>query len=112
VAVVAGADPILGEIGVAFVVPQRGGQVPGLDAVRRHVAGILADYKAPDALVVLDELPTTPMGKVDKRALATLAHDAASERAASVATARATAKRRRRDELGHDESADDEGERR
>jgi non-ribosomal peptide synthetase component E (peptide arylation enzyme) len=33
----------------------------------------LSDYKAPDALVIVDELPLTPMMKVDPTALAALA---------------------------------------
>ena len=35
--------------------------------------GELSDYKAPDALVVVDELPLTPMMKVDPVRLAALA---------------------------------------
>ena len=38
----------------------------------------MASYKAPDALVLIDELPLTAMSKVDKRALAPAA--AAAER--------------------------------
>jgi acyl-CoA synthetase (AMP-forming)/AMP-acid ligase II len=67
VAVVGEPDPVLGQRGVAFVVAR--GDVPTLDALRACVARVLADYKAPDALVVLDELPLTSMGKVDKSAL-------------------------------------------
>ena len=36
----------------------------------------LADYKAPDRLVVVTELPVTAMGKVDKLALRDLVSDA------------------------------------
>ncbi len=72
VAVVGGPDPVLGEIGVAFVVPS--GEVPadeeGLLAGLRELArASLADYKAPDRVVVVDHLPLTPMLKVDKRTL-------------------------------------------
>ncbi|MFA5885562.1 MAG: hypothetical protein WDA60_17055, partial [Acidimicrobiia bacterium] len=31
----------------------------------------IADYKAPDRVVVVDELPVTAVGKLDKNALAT-----------------------------------------
>ena len=71
VAVVGAPDPVLGEVGVAFVVPTGGAAgVPDADSLRRLCADRLADYKAPDAVVVLDDLPLTPMMKVDKRALA------------------------------------------
>jgi acyl-CoA synthetase (AMP-forming)/AMP-acid ligase II len=59
-------DPVLGEIGVAFVV---GRDVKG-DELRSWCRSRLADYKAPDRVVVVDELPLTSMLKVDKRALA------------------------------------------
>jgi acyl-CoA synthetase (AMP-forming)/AMP-acid ligase II len=58
----------LGEIGVLFVVP-RPGQTPPLADLRTWVKERLADYKAPDVLVLVDELPLTSIGKVDKKAL-------------------------------------------
>ncbi len=73
VAVVGVPDPVLGEIGVAFVVPAPGVD-PDPDALLADLRGraraTLADYKAPDRVVVLDHLPLTSMMKVDKRALA------------------------------------------
>ncbi len=74
VAVVGVPDPVLGEIGVAFVVPT--GDSPAdegalLDGLRSMVRDTLADYKAPDrVVVVVDGLPLTSMMKVDKGALA------------------------------------------
>lgn len=57
----------LGEVGVAFVV---GDDVPPAhEAIRAHVAARLASYKAPDVVVVVDDLPLTSLGKVDKRVL-------------------------------------------
>jgi len=58
---------------VAFVVP-----APGTDpdpaelvvALREAACRTLADYKAPDRVVVVDRLPLTSMMKVDKRVLA------------------------------------------
>ena len=73
VAVLGVPDPVLGEIGVAFVVPA--GPPPderslALDDLRTFCKAALADYKAPDRLVVVDALPLTSVGKVDKRSLA------------------------------------------
>ena len=75
VAIVGVPDRVLGEIGVAFVVPASGAAAD-LEELRRHSRATLADYKAPDRIIVLDELPVTSMAKVDKRALAALAFDA------------------------------------
>ncbi len=69
VAVLGVADPVLGEIGYAFVVAAAG-QTPRLSDLRTACRAALADYKAPDRLVVVDALPLTSVGKVDKRALA------------------------------------------
>ncbi len=71
-AVVGAPDPVLGEVGVAFVVPAAGGGADPealADELRALVAASLADYKAPDRVVLVDALPMTPMMKVDKRAL-------------------------------------------
>ncbi|MGA8724184.1 MAG: class I adenylate-forming enzyme family protein [Acidimicrobiales bacterium] len=72
-AVVGVPDPVLGEIGVAYVVVNDG---PPLDSeellgeLRELCHGTLADYKAPDRVIVEPELPLTSMMKVDKAALA------------------------------------------
>jgi acyl-CoA synthetase (AMP-forming)/AMP-acid ligase II len=84
VAVTGAPDGVLGEIGVAVVVP-RGDDPPDLDALRTHCAATLADYKAPDALVLVDELPLTPMMKVDAARLADLGARAAADRVARLA---------------------------
>jgi len=87
VAVTGAPDDVLGEVGVAIVVP-RGDAAPDLQTLRAHVATTLADYKAPDALVLVPELPLTPMMKVDPGRLAALAAEASSQRAARVSRAR------------------------
>jgi non-ribosomal peptide synthetase component E (peptide arylation enzyme) len=63
---------VLGEIGVAFVVPARkpDGESLRLEELRTFCRTALADYKAPDRLVVVDALPLSAVGKVDKRSLA------------------------------------------
>jgi acyl-CoA synthetase (AMP-forming)/AMP-acid ligase II len=73
VAVVGAPDPVLGEIGVAFVVATAGTEPDPaelLAELRIKAAQTLADYKAPDRVVVVDSLPLTSMMKVDKRVLA------------------------------------------
>ena len=72
VAVLGVPDPVLGEIGFAFVVaaPDTAGRRPELADLRTFCKAALADYKAPDRLVVVDALPLTTVGKVDKRVLA------------------------------------------
>jgi acyl-CoA synthetase (AMP-forming)/AMP-acid ligase II len=70
VAVVPRGDDVLGEVGVAVVVPaDRSAPGPSLDDLRRFAAPRLASYKLPEALAVVDELPLTTMDKVDRRAL-------------------------------------------
>jgi non-ribosomal peptide synthetase component E (peptide arylation enzyme) len=49
-----------------------GRDAPSLDELRTWCRASLADYKAPDRMVVLDALPRTPMAKVDKDALRSL----------------------------------------
>ncbi len=72
VAVIGVPDPVLGERGVAFVVPRAGATAPDLDEVRRFLADRVADYKAPDRVVARGDLPLTPGLKVDKQALLAL----------------------------------------
>jgi acyl-CoA synthetase (AMP-forming)/AMP-acid ligase II len=69
VAVVPRPDPVMGEIGVAVVVPRDGTRPPALDALREHASSALAAYKLPEAVVVAEALPLTAMEKIDRRAL-------------------------------------------
>jgi len=74
VAVVPRPDPVMGELGVAVVVPADRAAPPTLDDLRAFAAERLAPYKLPEALRVVDELPLTAMQKIDRAALA--AHEA------------------------------------
>ncbi|MEU1205285.1 AMP-binding protein [Nocardia sp. NPDC005825] len=68
-AVVGLPDELFGERICAFIVPS--GTAPTVAEVRQamHARGV-ADYKLPDEVRVVAELPLTPLGKVDKKALA------------------------------------------
>ena len=68
-AVVGRSAPVIGEIGVACVVPADAATPPTLAELRTYVAGELADYRAPDELLIVDELPLTAMLKPDRLAL-------------------------------------------
>ncbi len=73
IAVVGAPDPVLGEVGVAFVVLEDGSDVDAgtlLAGLRETARSSIADYKAPDRVVMVDRLPLTSMMKVDKRILA------------------------------------------
>ncbi|MFI9468079.1 (2,3-dihydroxybenzoyl)adenylate synthase [Streptomyces sp. NPDC052492] len=74
-AVVGVPDTFLGERICAFLVAE-GPEIPLADLKRSVHARGVADYKLPDVVRYVPELPLTPLGKVDKKALA--AH-AASE---------------------------------
>jgi acyl-CoA synthetase (AMP-forming)/AMP-acid ligase II len=78
-AVVGAPDDVLGEIGVAVVVAA-GNRAPSLEALRAFTKERLSDYKSPDALVVVEEIPLTPMMKVDPARLARLAQAGVEER--------------------------------
>ncbi|HVH13999.1 MAG TPA: amino acid adenylation domain-containing protein, partial [Longimicrobium sp.] len=66
-AVVARAD---GEGAVLAAFVTAAGDEPGLPAVlRAHLSARLPSYMVPGSIVVLDALPRTPNGKVDRRAL-------------------------------------------
>jgi acyl-CoA synthetase (AMP-forming)/AMP-acid ligase II len=69
VAVIGVPAPVIGEIGVAFVVALPGGDPPSIDELRTWTRQRLADYKAPDRVELVEELPLTSMLKVDKVAL-------------------------------------------
>jgi acyl-CoA synthetase (AMP-forming)/AMP-acid ligase II len=68
-AVLGRSAPVIGELGVAVVVPADGEPPPTLAELRSFVAADLSDYKAPDELLVVDELPLTAMFKPDRAAL-------------------------------------------
>ncbi|CAN5500905.1 FadD3 family acyl-CoA ligase [soil metagenome] len=72
VAVIGAQAPVIGEIGVAFVAPRDPAHPPNLSELRAFCQTQLADYKAPDRLELIAQLPLTAMMKVDKIALRAL----------------------------------------
>ncbi len=71
VAVIGVPDPRWGESGVAFVEPTPGVTLDGA-GVRAFLEGKLARFKQPRELVLMESLPRTGSGKIDKPALGAL----------------------------------------
>ncbi|MGH9283063.1 MAG: class I adenylate-forming enzyme family protein [Acidimicrobiales bacterium] len=67
-AVVGTPDPVLGEAICACVVTGAA-PVPDLDELRHFLAPTLARHKLPDELCLVDAIPRTKIGKVDRPAL-------------------------------------------
>lgn len=67
-AVVAREDASGGKRLVGYVTP-RGGEPPSVDALSAYLKDLLPDYMVPGAFVLLEALPLTPSGKLDRRAL-------------------------------------------
>ncbi len=63
-------DDLLGERGAAFVVPTDPSSAPRLAEIQDWCRARIADYKAPEHLVIVDVLPLNATNKVDKTALA------------------------------------------
>jgi len=69
VAAVAMPDPVLGERVCLYAVARRGSEL-SLESVRAALsAQDVAAYKLPDRLVLVPEIPSTKVGKIDKKAL-------------------------------------------
>jgi acyl-CoA synthetase (AMP-forming)/AMP-acid ligase II len=69
IAIVPRADAVMGEIGVAVVVPRDDARAPSLAELRTFAGSRVAAYKLPEALELRTELPLTAAEKVDRRAL-------------------------------------------
>lgn len=67
-AVVGSPAAVIGEVGVAFVVVD-GSPAPATDEIRAWCRDRIADYKAPDLVVPVDDLPVNATYKVDRTEL-------------------------------------------
>ncbi|MGV9270946.1 amino acid adenylation domain-containing protein [Kitasatospora sp. NPDC003701] len=63
---------------VAYVVPRAGAAVD-VDALREHLAATLPDHMVPAVVMTVEELPLSPSGKLDRRALPAPDHGARSD---------------------------------
>jgi acyl-CoA synthetase (AMP-forming)/AMP-acid ligase II len=70
IVVVPRPDDVMGELGVAVVVPADSTSPPSLEDLRAFGATSLARFKLPEAIRLVDEIPLTPMQKVDRSVLA------------------------------------------
>ena len=69
VAVVPRSDAVMGQVGVAFVVPSDPDAPPTLEALRLFAGPRLAKHKLPEELRIVPSLPLTSGQKVDRSAL-------------------------------------------
>lgn len=75
VAVVGTPDEKWGDLVTAFVVPASGAAIDA-EALRNHCRSLIAPYKVPRIVHVIDELPTTPSGKIRKADVRSMARHA------------------------------------
>ena len=64
IAVVPRSDRVMGEVGLAVIVPQK--RAPSLESLRDFASHQLASYKLPEAIAIVDQLPRNSSDKVDK----------------------------------------------
>ncbi|HEX2094523.1 MAG TPA: non-ribosomal peptide synthase/polyketide synthase, partial [Longimicrobiaceae bacterium] len=82
--VVARGDAAEARYLAAYAVPREGAAAPDAAALREHLQARLPEHLVPSAIVLLDRLPLTSNGKVDRRALPAPAPAAAPGRDAYV----------------------------
>ena len=65
VAVVGRPDPVMGEVGRAYIIPKPG-EHPVAEDIKAFLKDRLVKYKIPEDIIFRDQLPLTPLGKVKK----------------------------------------------
>ncbi|MFI7002571.1 amino acid adenylation domain-containing protein [Nocardia sp. NPDC050175] len=88
----AAAVRVHAEVLVAYVVPTPDAGEPETQSLRVHMAGRLPDYMVPSVYVVLDRLPHTTNGKLDRAALPAPPDAEFTERPPRTPTERALAR--------------------
>ena len=66
VAVIPRKDEVMGEIGVAVIVPKEFDNPPSLEDLRNHSQEYLAQYKLPEAIRIVETLPRNTSDKIDR----------------------------------------------
>jgi acyl-CoA synthetase (AMP-forming)/AMP-acid ligase II len=79
VAVVGAPDPRLGEVGMAFVVARPGATIEPEEVIA-FAREVMANFKVPRYVEIVDGLPTTASGKVLKRDLRSRAAELVASR--------------------------------
>lgn len=70
IAVVPRDDAVMGQVGVAVVVPVEGCEPPALEQLRSHAQDHLARHQLPEDISIRSSLPMTDGGKLDRKRLA------------------------------------------
>jgi cyclohexanecarboxylate-CoA ligase len=81
VAVVGSPDPVLGERVCAVIVPEPGATLELAELIEWLLERKIAKQKLPESLIVLDQMPRTASGKIQKFRLRDLAKDGVEQEA-------------------------------
>jgi acyl-CoA synthetase (AMP-forming)/AMP-acid ligase II len=84
-AVVGVPDGALGQRVAGFVQMERGTRSIILQEILAGVAALLADYKAPESLEMIDAIPRNSLGKIDRKSLLALVSEPENDNADRVA---------------------------